>query len=233
VVIIAGEIEIDPITLLVVLVVIAVAIYAALWIWGKLNPKSNLLEKRGLMKSIFDFNRLPTVPTIRIVSKGNLVCLELGKRARLRENSLKDNIDDKGWDIQSTPIPIIEGKNIELGYLTHPAGCTLEIKPVIKIIRADDDGNPVYTLVPSVDDNGKEILNAEGKPVLIKKPEYIEASFEGVIGVQSDLDDFNESTEREISKAWVLPLLVGIIVGVIFFAPLIAYVMSYIARIGR
>jgi hypothetical protein len=209
----AGEIEIDPITLLIVLVVIAVGIYAVLWIWGKLNPKSNLLEKRGLMKSMFDFNRLPTVPTIRIVSKGGLVCLELGKRARLRENSLKDNIDDKGWDIESTPIPIIEGKQIELGYLTHPAGCTLDLKPFVKIQRADDDGNPVYTLVPSVDENGKEILNAEGKPVLIKKPEYIEASFEGVIGVHSDLDDFNESTEREISKAWMLPLLVGIIVG--------------------
>lgn len=228
-----SEINIDPITLLLVLVVIVVAIYAALWIWGKLNPKSNLLEKRGLMKQMFDFNRLPTVPTIRIVSKGGLVCLELGKRARLRENSLKDTIDNKGWDIRSNPIPIIEGKNIELGYLTHPAGCTLDLKPVVKIQRADDDGNPVYTLLPSVDENGKELLDANNKPILIKVPEYIEAAFEGIIGVQSDLDDFNESTEREISKAWMLPLLVGIIAGVVFFAPLIAYVMTWIAGMGR
>jgi len=59
----------------------------------------------------------------------------------------------------------------------------------------------------------------------IKKPEYIELNFEGVIVVQSDLDDFNESTEREVSRGWVLPLIIGLIIGVLFLAPLFAWLM--------
>lgn len=160
-----------------------------------------LLEKRGFIKNILSFYTSKTVPTIRIITKGDMIALELGKRARLRDNSVIDGLDKKGWDITSDPIPIISGKDMELGYVTHPSGCTVKIKPDIKCQVADENGKPI-----------------EGA--------YVTASFEGVIGTGSDLDDFNESTEREQSRGWILPLLIGIIAGVIFFAPLFAWLMS-------
>jgi len=163
--------------------------------------KSFLAEKRGTIKRIFSFYSTKTVPTIRITTNGTVTALELGKRARLRDNSLVDSLDSKGWDITSDPVPMIHGKNMELGYVTHPAGCTVSITPHIKIQMADENGIP-----------------REGR--------YIEANFEGTIGKLADLDDFNESTERETSRGWVLPLLVGIVAGVVFFAPLFAWLMG-------
>lgn len=226
-------IDIDPLTILIILAVVAVVGYVAYRAYASFTRTTPLMEKRGIMKDLFNFNRLPTVPTIRVVSKGGLIALELGKRARLRENSLKDSMDKKGWDIEGSPIPIIEGKNIELGYITHPSGCTVELKPNVKIIKADDEGNAIIKMVPMVDETGAEVKDKEGKPVMVEKPEYIEIAFEGIIGTHSDLDDFNESTEREVSRGWVVPLLVGIIAGVVFFAPLFAYLMSWVAGAGR
>lgn len=225
-------IDIDPLTLLIILAVVAVVGYVAYRAYARFTRTTPLMEKRGIMKDLFNFNRLPTVPTIRVVSKGGMIALELGKRARLRDNSLKDSMDKKGWDIQGSPIPIIDGKNIELGYITHPAGCTVEIKPNIRIIKADEEGKPITNLVPMLDETGADLLK-DGKPVMIEKPEYIEMAFEGIIGTGSDLDDFNESTEREVSRGWIVPLLVGIIAGVVFFAPLFAYLMSWVAGAGR
>lgn len=212
-------IDIDPLTLIIILAVICIAGYLGLRAWTAATKQGVLSDKRGFFRQLFEFNRLPTVPTIRIVNRRGVTCLELGKRAKIRENSLKDSNDKKGWDIEGSPIPIIEGKNMELGYITHPAGCTVELRPVIKQIRADEGGNPVFIEVPEVDESGKETGRT------IKKPDYIEANFEGVIGNLSDLDDFNESTERETSRGWVLPLMVGLIIGVLFLAPLFAWLM--------
>jgi len=222
-------VDIDPLVLIIILVVVAVAGYLGLKAWAKMNQKGPLQDSRGLIKQLFNFNRLPTVPTIRIVTRGDLVALELGKRARLRDNSLHDSQSSKGWDIKGAPIPIIDGKNIELGYVTHPAGVTVSLKPVIKQIRADEDGKPVYTMVPKVDENGNAVLDSQNNQVMTPMPEYIEANFEGVIGIDSDLDDFNESTERETSRGWIVPLLVGILAGVLFFAPLFAWLMGFAA----
>ena len=229
----SNVIEFDPLTVIFYFILIVIAGYIALRVWRYLSRTTPLMEKRGIVKDIFRFNRLPTVPTIRIVSRGGLLALELGKRAKLGDNSLKDTMESKGWDIKSTPIPILDGKNMELGYVTHPSGVTLELRPIVKQIRADDDGRPVFVTVAEVDDEGKEKLDENGKPVLIQKPDYVEMAFEGVIGVGSDLDDFNESTEREISRGWVVPLLVGIIAGVVFFAPLFAWLMSWVAGMGK
>lgn len=172
--------------------------------------KSILDEKRGLIKQLFAFYSSPTVPTIRIAMRGdNNPVIELGKRARVRENSIVDKIDRKGWDITSSPIPIIQGKQIEMGYITHPSGCTLNLKPVVKVQAAGTDGTP--------------IINPDGSH------KYIEVNFEGVIGVHSDLDDFNESTEREQGREWVIPFLLGSIAGIVFFAPLFAWLMSMVA----
>lgn len=162
--------------------------------------KSFLAEKRGTLKQVLSFYSTKTVPTIRITTTGTVTALELGKRARLRDNSLIDTLDSKGWDITSDPVPMMHGKNMELGYITHPAGCTVSLTPNIKIRMADEHGNP--------------------------KDQYIEANFEGTIGKLADLDDFNESTEREQSRGWVLPLMVGIVAGVVFFAPLFAWLMG-------
>lgn len=225
-------IDIDPVTLIIMIVAVVVAGYVLLKLYGVATRKTNLSEKRNLFKSLFDFNRLPTVPTLRVVNRGGLTCLELGKRAKLRENSLKDTMDSKGWDITSSPVPLLEGNQVEMGYITHPAGCTVEMKPVIKQIRADQEGKPVYLEVPEVDAAGKTILDESGNPKMIKKPDYIELNFEGIIGLQSDLDDFNESTEREVSRQWVLPFIVGIILGVIIFSPLFAWGLSMIAGGG-
>lgn len=169
---------------------------------------SILDEKRGALKTLFSFYSSPTVPTIRIINKQGMVAFELGKRARVRDNSLKDTIDRKGWDIQSTPVPMIHGKNMELGYITHPAGCTVNIKPEIKIIASDEFGNPVK----------------EGDGF-----KYIEASFEGVIGTQSDLDDFNESTERDQSRGWAVPFVIGVFSTLLFIGPIYAWLMSFAA----
>ena len=192
--------------------------------------KSILNEKRGLIKQLMSFYSAPTVPTVRIAMKGNLPVLELGKRARIRENSLADSIDRKGWDICSSPIPMIHGKTIEMGYITHPSGCTVDLKPVVRVRASDDQGNPIKLSVPKRNDDGTTALNPDGTTVMIETAgyKYIEAAFEGVIGVQSDLDDFNESSEREQSRGWVVPFLVGSIIGIMFFAPLFAWLMSFV-----
>jgi hypothetical protein len=168
-----------------------------------------LLEKRGMIKSFLSFYTSKTVPTIRIITKGDLVTLELGKRARLRDNSLVDSLDKKGWDIKGSPIPMISGKDLELGYILHPAGCTLDLKTDVKVLRADENGKPV------------------------DPPQYLTLSFEGVIGTESDLDDFNESTEREQSRGWLLPLVIGLAAGVVFLAPLFAWLMALAGSAGH
>jgi hypothetical protein len=194
---------------------------------------SYLDDKRGVVKRLFSFYSLPTVPTIRIVYRGDVPVLELGKRARIRENSLCDDVDRKGWDIESSAIPIIQGKQMEMGYITHPAGCTVQLKPVVKVMAADESGDPIRTTVQKLDEKGEPVLDAEGKPTMIPGYKYIEANFEGVIGTDSDLDDFNESTERIQSRGWAVPLLVGIIAGVVFFAPLFAWLMAFVAGSGK
>jgi len=194
---------------------------------------SYLDDKRGVVKRLFSFYSLPTVPTIRIVYRGDLPVLELGKRARIRENSLCDDVDKKGWDIESSAIPIIHGKQMEMGYITHPAGCTVQLKPVVKVMAADENGEPIRTTVQKRDEKGELVLDPEGNPVMITGYKYIEANFEGVIGTDSDLDDFNESTERIQSRGWAVPLLVGIIAGVVFFAPLFAWLMAFVAGGGK
>jgi hypothetical protein len=192
-----------------------------------------LNDKRGAVKRLFSFYSLPTVPTIRIVYRGNIPVLELGKRARVRDNSLCDAVDKKGWDISSSPIPIIQGKQMEMGYITHPAGCTVQLVPNVKVMAADPDGEPVKITIPKLDAEGKPVIDPEGKPVMVPGYKYIDANFEGMIGTDSDLDDFNESTERVQSRGWVVPLLLGIIAGVVFFAPLFAYLMAFVSGAGK
>jgi len=169
----------------------------------------NLLEeKRGIFKRLFTFYRSPTVPTIRLTTDRGILCAELGKRARKRENSLVDTIDKHGWDISSEPVLIKSKKAWELGYITHPAGCTVTIKPDVKITFADENGN----LVPD---------------------KYIEASFCGTIGRGAEIDDFNQSIEREKEGNWMLPLIIGIIFGVVLFAPFFTFLMSFAGKVGH
>ncbi|RPJ04314.1 MAG: hypothetical protein EHM36_10955 [Deltaproteobacteria bacterium] len=166
-------------------------------------------DKRGFIKNILSFYTLKTVPTIRLSKDGT--ALEIGKRARLRENSLVDSLDGDAWDIQSRPVLMTHRKNAELGYILHPAGVTVEIKPTIKIVRADENGN----LIGQYDKDG----NFVGY-------KYVDVNFEGTVGKLADLDDFNESTERETSRGWILPLIIGIGLGVMVFAPMFAWLMG-------
>lgn len=185
---------------------------------------SFLDEKRGIIKQLFRFYTSPTVPTIRITVKGNIPVLELGKRARIRENSLYDGIDRKGWDVTSSAIPMIQGNRMEMGYITHPSGCTVEMRPNIRVIAADENGNPIQ--------DGATIHDRDNNPTDKKyeATKYLDLNFEGVIGAQSDLDDFNESTEREQSRGWITPFFIGIVAGVFFFAPMFAWFMSWVAQ---
>jgi len=193
---------------------------------------SILDEKRGLVKQLFTFYTTRTVPTIRIAMRGNIAVLELGKRARLRENSLADGIDRKGWDITSSPIPMIHGKNMEMGYITHPAGCTVDLVPVVKVRAASENGEPVKIQIPTRNQDGTPVLNPDGSIKMQESDEYkyVVANFEGVVGTGSDLDDFNESTEREQSRGWIMPFVLGGVVGVFFFAPMFAWFMSWVAQ---
>jgi hypothetical protein len=172
------------------------------------RAKSLIREKRGLFKQLFIFYRSPTVPTVRMTTDRGIVCLELGKRARKRENSIVDSMDKHGWGIESEPILIKSGKETELGYMTHPAGCTVTIKPNVQITFADENGNPVAD-------------------------KYIEASFCGTIGRGAEIDDFNQSIEREKEGNWMLPLIIGIIAGVVLFAPFFTFIMSLAAGAGK
>lgn len=192
--------------------------------------KTFLDEKRGLVKQLFSFYTTQTVPTIRIVMRGDIPVLELGKRARLRENSLCESIDKKGWDITSSPIPMLHGKQMEMGYITHPAGCTVTLKPIVKVMASDDHGDPITIKIPKLGDDGKPVLKADGTPEMIAGFKYIEANFEGVIGTDSDLDDFNESTEREQTRGWIMPFFIGGVVGVFFFSPMFAWFMGWVAQ---
>lgn len=186
--------------------------------------QSFLDEKRGLVKQLFTFYTQPTVPTIRITMKGNQPVLELGKRARIRENSLCDGIDRKGWDIEGSPVPMIQGKQMEMGYILHPCGATVEFKPNIKVIAADTNGNPIQ--------EGETVYDADNNPTEKKyeKTKYVDLNFEGVIGVDSDLDDFNESTEQERSRGWIVPFFVGTVAGVFFFAPMFAWFIAWVGQ---
>lgn len=190
---------------------------------------SILDEKRGLIKRACSFYTTKTVPTVRITFTGDIPVLELGKRCRIRENSLKDSMDKKGWDITSSPVPMIHGNNLEMGYITHPAGCTVQLIPKVKVMAADDNGDPVQVMVPKMGPDGKPEMK-DDKPVMIPGFKYIEANFEGVIGTGSDTDDFNESTEREQSRGWLIPFIVGGVIGVFGFAPMFAWVMGWIAQ---
>lgn len=193
---------------------------------------SFLDEKRGIIKQLFTFYTSPSVPTIRIVMNGKIPVFELGKRARLRDNSLADAVDRKGWDITSSPIPMIHGKKMELGYITHPTGCTLDFIPEVKVLAADDDGNPIRLTIPKRDENGIPVTGPDGKIIMEDTGEYkyIQGNFEGTLGEGSDLDDFNESTQREQSRGWMVPFFIGIVAGVFFFAPMFAWMMSWVAQ---
>ena len=228
----AGDVvSIDPLTIVILLIILAVVAYICWYVWRKINKSSPLDEKRGMLLKMFAFSRNPTVPTIRIAMRGDMPIIEIGKRATLRENSLCDRMDTKGWDITSSPILIKQGDDIQAGYLTHPAGCTLPLKINLKVIKADEYGKPIYEEVASVNENGAAIIK-DGIPVTTKKPAYVEANFEGVIGTLSDLDDFNESSPREVSRNWIMPFIVGCIAGVIFLAPLFAWGMSLASHAG-
>lgn len=172
------------------------------------KAKSLIEEKRGTIKRLFTFYRSPTVPTIRLTTDHGILCAELGKRARKRENSLVDTMDKHGWDLSSEPILIKSKKDWELGYVTHPAGCTVTIKPDVKITFADENGDPVPN-------------------------KYIEASFCGTIGRGAEIDDFNQSIEREKEGNWMLPLIIGIIAGVVLFAPFFTLIMSLASGAGH
>jgi hypothetical protein len=188
-------------------------------------------EKRGLVKRAFTFYRAPSVPTIRIAMKGNTPVLELGKRARLRDNSLHEGIERKTWDITSSPIPMIHGKQMEMGYLTHPSGCTLDLVPKVKVRAADDNGDPIKLMIPKLKEDGTPELKEDGSALMVDAGyKYIEANFEGTLGAYSDLDDFNESTPREQTRGWLMPFIVGGVAGVFFFAPMFAWFMSFVAQ---
>lgn len=240
-----GVIDIDPISIIIILGAILAFGYIGLRAWAKINRVSLLTEKRGIVKQLLAFYTAETVPTIRIKMIGDQPVLELGKRAVLRGNSLADRTDRKGWGIQSKPIPMVHGSVMEMGYITHPAGCTVDVKTNVKVIASDENGNPIEA--------GKIIYDENNKPEIFwkdmgisgdkneKVPEakrytetkYIDFNFEGTIGTQSDLDDFNESSEREQSRGWVVPLIIGIIAGVVFFAPLFAWLMAFVAKGGH
>ncbi|MFA4859171.1 hypothetical protein [Methanoregula sp.] len=166
------------------------------------DTKNLLVDQRGAIKKVLSFYNSPTVPTIRLTSDHGVTCFELGKRARKRENTITDALDKNGWEISSEPVLIKSGKEVELGYVTHPSGVTLTIKPDVKI--------------QAVDENGEKI---PGK--------YVEGSYCGTIGRACDIDDFNQSIEREKSGNWLLPLVIGIVVGVMFFSPLFAWLMGF------
>jgi len=170
----------------------------------RMKVENYLLDKRGSVQNLLGWYTSPTVPTIRFTAETGVPCLELGKRARKRDNSLVDSVDSHGWEIPKDcePILIKSGDQTELGYLTHPAGVCLTIKPEVKIQAVDNQGEPI-----------------PGK--------YMVGSYCGTIGRYADIDDYNQSIEREKSGSWILPLIIGIILGVMIFAPLFALLMSF------
>jgi hypothetical protein len=198
---------------IVVLVVIGWVIYSIL-------KNKNLGDVRGSTTRLLRFVRARSVPTIRIVYIQGLAVLELGRRARLRENSLYDNYDKKGWDITSPAIPIKTGKTTELGFLTHPSGCTLSLVPDVKIIMTDEWGHAMKAGEVVYDRYNQ--LTSE----VYKETKYIQASFEGTIGQGSELDDFDRSIGYEKEGGWLLPLVVGVIIGVVFLSPIFAWLMA-------
>jgi hypothetical protein len=169
----------------------------------RVKTENFLKEKRGFIQNLLGWYTSPTVPTIRFTAKAGVPCFELGKRARLRENSIVDSVSAQGWEIPEgcEPVLIKSGDQAELGYLTHPAGVCLSIKPEVKLQAVDDEGNPV-------------------------KDKWLLGSYCGTIGRYADIDDYNQSIEREKSGGWILPLIIGIILGVMIFAPLFALLMS-------
>lgn len=214
-------------------------IVVAAWLVVRYATKGTMLsEKRSAVQTILKFYLGKTVPTIRVINDNGNVALELGKRARLRENSLIDSPDQKGWEIRSPAIPIISGKIMELGYITHPKGMTVDLVPKVKVIKADEYGNKLMVDVFTLDEKGEKIPILDdkeqptGKYQMHKEYDYIEANFEGTVGRLGDLDDFNQAIEFIRSGSWVVPLVIGIFAGVFGFAPLFAWLMGMLGGHG-
>ena len=228
----------DPVGDLVVTIGILLVIVIAAWLVLRYATKGNpgLSEKRSSIQTLLKFYLGKTVPTIRITSDRGIVALELGKRARFRENSLIDSVDQKGWEIRSPAIPIISGNNMELGYLTHPKGMTVDLVPKVNVIKTDQEGNKLLVDVFTLDENGERIpvLDEKKEPIpgkfeTHKEYDFIEANFEGTVGRLGDLDDFNQAIEFIRSGSWVVPLVIGIFAGVFGFAPLFAWLMGMLS----
>lgn len=200
------------------------------------SKKTNLDDIRGTVDSLLQFTRAPSVPTVRIMTRDGQAHLELGRRARLRDNSLYDSYDKKGWDITSLPTMIKSGRQEELGYITHPKGVTLSFETDVNIIAVDKFGHKKQKGEPVYDQDGNLIFDEDkdGLKTMRTYPATIYApvnlSFEGTSGTNSGLDDMNESIGYQREGGWILPFIVGGIVGVVVFAPLTAWVMSFAAH---
>lgn len=221
-----AEIEID----ITVLIIIAVIALAVLWYLVQ-SRKFNLGDIRGSIDSLLQFTRAPTVPTIRITTRNGPAHFELGRRARMRGNSLYDSYDKKTYDVTSDPTLIRVGRSAELGYITHPAGVTLSIESDVKIIKVDKFGHEMKKGSRIYDDNNRPLLKSENGEVVYQTYDQtfyapIKASFEGTAGTLSGIDDQNESMAYQREGGWVTPFIVGLIVGVIFLSPVFAWLMS-------
>lgn len=202
------------------------------------TKKPNLNDIRGTIDSLLQFTRAPSVPTVRILTRNGQAHLELGRRARLRDNSLYDSYDKKGWDVTSIPTVIKSGRQQELGYITHPAGVTLSFESDVKIIAVDKFGHRKEKGQIMYDQDGSPVFDEdkEGNKTLRTYPETvytpITLSFEGTSGTNSGLDDMNESIGYQREGGWILPFIVGGILGVVVFAPFTAWLMSFAAHAG-
>lgn len=226
----------DPVgDLIFTLAIFAIVIIIAWAVIRHLTKGNILSEKRGFTQTLLHFYLDKTVPTIRIINDHGITALELGKRSRIRENSLVDSPEQKGWEIRSPSIPIISGSRMELGYITHPKGMTVGLVTNVKVIKSDEQGNKVMIDVFDRDEKGEkiEITGEDGKPTgtykMHKEYDYIEANFEGTVGRLADLDDFNQAIEYVKSGNWVIPLIIGIFAGVFGFAPLFAWLMGMLS----
>ena len=214
--------EIDLFLLLGIIAVIGAGI-AYLYYSSK---KPSTADIRGTFDNLIQFTRAPTVPTLRIISRKGQASFELGRRARIRGNSLYDRYDKKGWDITSAPTVFKIGRQMEEGYVVHPAGVTLAVNPTVKIIAVDQFGHEMKAGQPIYDQTG-QLRYDNDKLLTYEKTIYApELAYEGTVGTGAGLDDFNDSTAYERSGGWITPFIIGLFMGVMFLSPIFAWLMA-------
>ena len=141
------------------------------------------------------------VPVVRLAN--NARTIEFMGYLKKRENSLIEPWKQKGYEIRSPPIEIINNGKKEIGYAADETGITVTFNRDIKVRPAIEIGS-----------NPEDLFGKAPDQLLIPQSGEIKYNFDGIIGRCSTLDDISEGLD--LGKSWkntFIGLVVGLVIG--------------------